>query len=117
MIRIAKTSSAYLKYINLVNTLQDIPSFPTLDALEERLINVLALAWQQNTKVSILDAINMISDVSYSTVHGRIKDLKEKGMIAVEIDEHDKRIKYIVPTKITNHYFDKMGECLLKAQR
>ncbi|MBU6468221.1 MAG: winged helix-turn-helix transcriptional regulator [Betaproteobacteria bacterium] len=117
MTRIAKTSTTYLKFINLVNSLKDLPTFPSLDALETRLINVLATAWQQGTKVSILDAINMIPDISYSTVHGRIKDLKDKGMIDVEIDAHDKRIKYVVPTKKTNYYFEKMGECLIKAQR
>ncbi|KXW55153.1 MarR family winged helix-turn-helix transcriptional regulator [Ferrovum sp. PN-J185] len=117
MSKAIKTSSTYLKFVNLVNSLKDLPTFPQMDALETRLIHVLASAWQQDTKVSILDAINMIPDISYSTVHGRIKDLKDKGMIGVEIDAHDKRIKYIIPTKKTNFYFEKMGECLIKAQR
>jgi hypothetical protein len=41
--------------------------------------------------------------------------LRQKGLLALEIDDIDNRVKYVVPTPQTNQYFAKLGDCLDKA--
>jgi DNA-binding MarR family transcriptional regulator len=53
--------------------------------------------------------------VSPSSVHRRLKTLRAKGLIALEEDKVDGRIKYIVSTRLFTKYLAKMDECMVKA--
>ena len=105
-------SSMYLRFINLMQAIRELPTFPKIDPVEERLLNMFAICWLKNQKLTVLEAMNMSPDVSPTTVHRRLKSLRSKGLIDLSIDEIDTRIKYIVPTKLTDEYFASMGKCL-----
>lgn len=110
-------SLTYLKFLNLVQAIRAIPAFPALDALEERLLNVFAAAWHSGRQITVLEAMGMLSDISPTTAHRRLKTLRKKGMIELKVDEIDSRVKYITPSEVAVRYFGAMGECLDKAQR
>ncbi len=117
MNKIRTQSNTYAKFLNLVQAIRDLPSFPKLDPLEERLLNQLASQWHLGIKVTVLEAMQMSTDVSAATVHRRLKTLRKKGMIALSEHETDSRIRYIVATDLTTKYFAKMGQCLDLALR
>ena len=106
---------SYLKFLNLVDTMRRLPSYPEMDSTEVRLLNSLAVQWYDDKKVSVLEAMNMLADVSPGSVHRRLKTLRAKGFIKLQEDEFDNRIKYIVDTPLSDKYFKKMNECLAKA--
>ena len=110
-------SNTYTKFLNLVQAIRDLPAFPPLDPLEERLLNQLASQWHAGQRVTVLEAMQMSSDVSAATVHRRLKTLRKKGMLALSEHETDNRIRFIVPTALTTKYFAKMGQCLDLALR
>ena len=56
--------------------------------------------------------MHTFSDISPSTVHRRLKTLRKKGFINLDVDQIDNRIKYIVHTDLTNRYFSHLGQCL-----
>jgi DNA-binding MarR family transcriptional regulator len=66
--------------------------------------------------MTVLQAMGMMTEISSTTAHRRIKSLRKKGLIALNIDEVDNRIKYVVPTDQSNKYFAQLGQCLDKAQ-
>lgn len=105
-------SSMYLRFINLMQAIRELPTFPKIDPVEERLLNMFAICWLKEQKLTVLEAMNMSPDVSPTTVHRRLKSLRSKGLIDLSIYEIDTRIKYIVPTKLTDQYFSSMGKCL-----
>jgi Fe2+ or Zn2+ uptake regulation protein len=107
-----KKSIAYLKFLNLVQALREMPAFPSIDPIEERLLNQLAAAWHLGKKVSVLEAMAMSPDASSTTVHRRLKTLKQKGIVELIADTDDSRVKYITPTKLATDYFDQLGKCL-----
>jgi hypothetical protein len=109
------TSTTYLKFLNLVAAIRDLPGFPDVDPVEERLLDLFAAAWHAGRKITVLEAMGMLTDISASTAHRRIKHLRQKGLLALEIDDIDNRVKYVVPTPQTNQYFAKLGDCLDKA--
>lgn len=108
-------SSAYLRFLNLMQAVRTLPMFPTIDALEERLLNVLAASWAQDKKITVLTATAMLSDTSATTLHRRLKSMRAKGLIDLQVDTVDFRVKYVVPTALTQRYFSELGACMHKA--
>lgn len=105
-------SSMYLRFINLMQAIRELPTFPKIDPVEERLLNMFAICWLKEERLTVLEAMNMSPDVSPTTVHRRLKSLRSKGLIALSVDDIDTRIKYIVPTQLTEQYFASLGKCL-----
>jgi predicted transcriptional regulator len=110
-------SDTYIRFLRLVQAIKDLPTFPMLDPLEERLLNQLAGLWHMGAKVTVLEAMEMSADVSAATVHRRLKTLRQKGMLTLTEHATDNRIRYLAPTKLTTQYFAKMGQCLDTALR
>jgi hypothetical protein len=108
----SKQSLTYLKFLNLVHAVRQLPAFPPMDPMEERLLNQLAASWHAGIQVTVLEAMRMSQDASATTVHRRLKTLRKKGIISLDIDEADNRIKYIAPTELATAYFAKLGHCL-----
>ncbi|MFZ4479226.1 MAG: hypothetical protein ACOYNZ_04970 [Rhodoferax sp.] len=110
-----KSSLTYLKFLNLVQSIRTLPGFPDIDAVEERMMNLLAASWQGKQQVTVLQAMDMVPGISASTAHRRLKALRKKGLIALEVDDIDNRVKYVVPTPEALNYFTALGRCLSKA--
>lgn len=110
-------SQTYLRFLNLVSAIRGLPAFPSLDAVEERVLNGLAAVWACGAKVTVLEAMRLTPDASPSTVHRRLKQLQEKGLIALRTDENDSRVRFIEPTAAANQWFAKLGQCMNLAAR
>jgi DNA-binding MarR family transcriptional regulator len=117
MSNISKNATLYLKFLNLVRAMDDASTMPSLDATEERLLSQLANAWAADKRVTVLEAMNLESDVSSTTIHRRIKSLKKKGVISLEMDETDNRIKYVLPTQLASEYFAALSKCMVAATK
>ncbi len=111
----SKASLSYLKFLNLAQSIRALPGFPAMDAVEERMMNLFAASWQAKQQVTVLQAMDMVQGISPSTAHRRLKALRKRGLIALEIDDIDNRVKYVVPTAKAIDYFARLGQCLIKA--
>ena len=109
-------SQIYLKFLQLVQAVRQLPDFPALDPVEERLLNLFATVWQTEQKITVLQAMGMSTDVSSTTAHRRLKSLRQKGVLTLESDLIDNRIKYVMPTPMTHQYFAQLGRCLDEAK-
>jgi len=107
-------SQNYWRFLNLVSAIRGLPK---LDAVEERVLNGLAAIWATGAKVTVLQAMELALDTSPTTVHRRLKSLREHGLIDLQEDATDSRIKYIVPTNAAKAYFAKLGQALEMAAR
>lgn len=110
-------SQTYIKFLNLAHAIRELPSFPSLDAVEEQLLNAFAAAWYKGHTVRVLEAMEMFPNISGSTVHRRLDTLRKKGMITLDADAENQRVKFIAPTPLAEKYFAKLGECLDKAMK
>lgn|SRR5512133_670460 len=106
---------SYLKFLHLVRTVRQLPGYPDMDGTEVRLLNALAQVWRSGIRIGVLDAMNLLPDVSPSSVHRRLKTLRTKGLVSLEEDKVDGRIKYVVGTELFARYLSKMDECLAQA--
>ena len=115
MVKNSAYSAIYLRFLNLTRAVRELPDFPDLDPVEERLLNLFASAWHLGQKITVLQAMGMSSDVSSTTAHRRLKSLRAKGMIALISDEADNRVKYVQPTAKAQDYFSQLGQCVDQA--
>lgn len=111
-----KHSLNYLRFLYLVHAIRQAPLLPQLDALEERLLNVFAAAWHAGTPIPVTEAYLLVPDASERTVSGRLKTLCEKDLLMFGKDDHDQRVRYVLPTERTNRYFSHLGRCMEQAQ-
>lgn len=109
-------SLAYVKFLNLVAAARQLPGMPEVDAVEDQILGFLARAWYAGQRVTVVEAMNSLPDVSPSTVQRRLKTLRAKGMLALQADEFDSRFKYIESTDLATRYFAAIGQCIHKAQ-
>ncbi len=109
-------SDIYLRFLNLTRAIRELPDFPDLDPVEERLLNLFASVWHLGQKITVLQAMGMSTDVSSTTAHRRLKSLRAKGMIVLMADEADNRVKYVQPTAKAQHYFSQLGQCMDQAR-
>jgi DNA-binding MarR family transcriptional regulator len=112
----SKYSATYLRFLNLVQAIREIPTFPVMDPVEERLLTMLAAVWHREKKITVLEAMSLTHEISATTAHRRLKTLRKKGMIDLDVDQSDSRVKYVVPTTLAKQYFTALGQALDKAQ-
>ncbi len=105
----------YLRFLNFSQAVRQSPAYPNLDLAEERLLDQLAASWCSGKRITVVKAMQMSPDASSTTVHRRLKTLRLKGMLDLEMDEDDNRVKYIVSTDLSRHYLGKLGESVVQA--
>lgn len=108
---------AYFKFLNLLQALREMPTFPAIDATEERLLNQLAAVWGTGNQITVLETMQLDAETSPTTIHRRLKSLRKKGVIQLTVDEIDNRIKYVVPTALAMDYFGQLSNALVKATK
>lgn len=102
---------SYLRFLHLVNNFakRDTKKWQ-MDAIEERLLNLLASQWHTNRYLSVVEAMNLMPEISPSTTYRKLKALREKGLVQLEVDPADNRIKYVRHTKETKEYFTQLSK-------
>ncbi len=110
-------SQTYVKFFNLMQAIRQKDRLFALDPVEERLLNCFAVVWGAGRALTASEASLIVEDVAPRTVQRRVVSLIEKGLLRVENDANDNRIKYFFATEKTNQYFDELSKCLEQAKR
>ena len=108
-------SEIYLNFLRISGDLRKSPAYPQLDLPEERLLDLLAMFWSSGKKITVLKAMQMSSDASSTTVHRRLKTLRLKGMLELQMDDDDNRVKYINSTQLSREYLSHLGKSVVAA--
>jgi len=109
-----RPADIYLRFLQLAEALRGMPSLPSLDPLEERILALVARANQERQRLSVRDMMAQQTLGSPATLHGRLKSMREKGWIMLA-DTEDSRRKQIELTQAALLHFDKLSKCLLQA--
>ena len=104
-----------MRFQSLMYLARQKTPFPELDPVEERVVSVLAAKWYEGSKMTVLEVIRTFEEFSISTMHKRLRSLRNKGVIALAFDQADARLRIIVPTRLTLDHFSHAGELLKKA--
>ncbi len=109
-------SSPYLRFLNLIDSLDRINPGKKLDFIEESLLNKIVLCSQANQSILVGDLISLAELGSQATLHGRLKNLSAMGFIKMAANE-DGRKKEVLPSKAALKRYEEMSKCLEKAAK
>lgn len=109
-----RPADIYMRFLQLAEALRGLPSLPSLDPLEERILAIVARAGQDEQRLSVRDMMAKDEFGSPATVHSRLKAMREKGWIMLS-DTEDTRRKQIELTQAALLHFDKLSKCLIQA--
>lgn len=109
-------ATAYLRFLQLAQTIQALPDGPGMDANETALLEAVVLRWYEGEPMTVREAIALSHLGSPATLHKRVTRLRHKDMLATLSQDGDRRAKYLIPTERTLEYMSRMGHSLHTAQ-
>lgn len=111
-----RPADIYIRFLRLAEALNGLPSLPSLDPLEERILTFIALASREDRSLSVRDVMGADDIGSPATLHARLKSMREKGWLVL-VDTEDGRRKNVVLTQSALKHFDRLSECLVEATK
>jgi DNA-binding MarR family transcriptional regulator len=111
----AEGIDVYIQFLSVALTHAKEAPISQLDADEIALLQAIALKDFAGEPAKVMDAMKFDSLGSPATLHRRLSKLRTLGVIEVEADSHDSRIKYLRVSELVQDYFARMGKALLKA--
>ena len=111
-----RPADIYLRFLQLAEALRGLPSLPTLDPLEEKILELVARMAQANERLSVREMMARSELGSPATLHARLKSMREKGWLTLA-DTEDTRRKQIELTPAALKHFDKLAEAFARAAK
>ena len=106
----------YLRFLRLARALnQNKNIVKDVDATAMLLLNEIAIQHLDDKPMTVTEAMTLSSIASPATIHRKLDELRELGLIEQVFEGKNRRTKYLVPTKLANTYFEKMSEVMTNA--
>jgi len=104
----------YLRFFNLVKALDE-------EILEDKNNNRLRLlkricveTWIKKNALTVNEVIAWSDHGSQSTLHKRLHDLVELGLVTLEYHQSDARVKTVQPTEKALKLFNKLDQLMMQ---
>ncbi len=107
----------YLRFLSLMHAIEGNGQLPALDLDAKRLLEVIAVKQSQNKAITVTDAMAMSQIASPATIHRKLDQLRELGMIDSHHEGTNRRTKYLKTTDKAQHYFSTVGSLIIQASK
>ena len=108
--------ATYLRFLQLTHALIDESEYlESVDETAIQLLNVIALNHANGKSLTVTEAMQLSSIASQATIHRKLVLLMESGLIEQTFEGKNRRTKYLVPTKIADKHFSKLGDAMMQA--
>ena len=94
----------HVRLLNLLGAIRDLAPFSVMTADEEELLRELIVRWHASEKITVSDVMRSFGDKSQTTAYRRVTALRDKGLVALRVDDQDRRVKYVEPTVLAHDY-------------
>ena len=109
-------SKVYLRYLRIARAIDILKkNNDSIDSTALQLLNELAVQHFDGKTLTVSQAIALNKIASPATLHRKLDELREAGLIEQVFKGADRRTKYLVPTKAADFYFAKMSEAMATA--
>ena len=110
-----KAHQLYLRFLNVLLTLEDGQEFPTLDLDSRRLLEEIAMREESGRSMTVTEAMALSGIASPATLHRKLDVLLESGLIQHKHAGDNRRTKHVVCTPMAIKYFDRAGKALQRS--
>ncbi len=109
-------SKLYLRFLRIARAveIQNTP-IKNIDSTALLLLNEIAVQHLDGKNITVTEAMLLSNIASPATVHRKLDELREAGLIEQVFEGKNRRTKYLVPTKEADSYFAKMSKAITNA--
>ncbi len=107
-----KSNQIYLRFLSLLHAIENSDELPQMDLEAKRLLEVIAIRFEEHKPLTVTEAMALYQIASPATLHRKLDQLREMGMIDTVFEGNNRRTKYMVPTDIAKRYFEKVEKAL-----
>ena len=106
----------YLRFLRIARDV-DVQKTPVknIDSTALLLLNEIAVQHHEGKNITVTQAMLLSNIASPATVHRKLDELREAGLIEQIFEGKNRRTKYLVPTKEADSYFAKMSKAITSA--
>jgi hypothetical protein len=106
----------YLRFLRIAREV-DVQKTPVknIDSTALLLLNEIAVQHHEGKNITVTQAMLLSNIASPATVHRKLDELREAGLIEQVFEGKNRRTKYLVPTKEADSYFAKMSKAITNA--
>ena len=109
-------SQLYLRFLRLAQVVEtQNTSVRDIDSNALLLLNEIALQHLADKPLSVTHAMALKKLASPATLHRKLDELREAGLIEQIFVGKNRRTKYLVPTKDAHSYFAKLSKAIMSA--
>jgi len=103
------------QYFNFLIAKSSQTLLQRLDPASEKFLELIALENFKGTNLTMMQALGFTKNLalSPSTLAKRVRLLQQMNLIEIHVDDADRRIKTLYPTKKASSYFSKLSEHLV----
>jgi DNA-binding MarR family transcriptional regulator len=105
----------YMRFLNLIQALDGGSSAPQMDLDAKKLLEVVSVRHDLGKSLTVTEAMALHHIASPATIHRKLDQLRELGMIDTVFEGKNRRTKYLVPTQAAQNYFEQIGQVMKQA--
>ena len=98
-----------MKYLKFSDIRQKIQSKYDVHSKECQILRVITQAHLKGSPFKVRDLLDTSTIASPATIHKAMKSLISKGLIKIEVNKDDARIKYLAPTSLAIKILTEIG--------
>lgn len=109
-------SNLYLRFLRITrsdNKNKNIVN--SIDTTAMLLLNEIAIQDFDGIRLNVSQVMTLKKIASPATIHRKLEELRNAGLIDQIFEGSNRRTKYLVPTKLAHAYFVKMSETMINA--
>jgi DNA-binding MarR family transcriptional regulator len=110
-----KAHQLYLRFLNVLHTLEEGDEFPALDLDARRLLEEIAMQENAGHSMTVSEVMGLSGIASPATLHRKLDILLESGLIKHQFEGQNRRTKHVVCTPAALKYFDRAGRALQRS--
>ena len=109
-------SQLYLRFLRLAQVVEtQNTAVINIDSNALLLLNEIALQHLAEKPLSVTHAMALKKLASPATLHRKLDELREAGLVDQVFEGKNRRTKFLVPTKLADAYFAKMSKAISSA--
>jgi DNA-binding MarR family transcriptional regulator len=110
-----KGHQLYLRFLNVLHTLENQQDFPAVDADARRLLDEIALREVSGQSLTVTEAMGLSDIASPATLHRKLDILRQNGLIKHKFEGENRRTKHVVLTPLALKFFDHAGRAMQRS--
>lgn len=109
------SKQVYMRFLSILHALEGQEGAPAMDLDAKKLLEVIAVRHEHKKPLTVTEAMALASIASPATIHRKLDQLRDMGMVTTVFDGDNRRTKYLVPTDAAHDYFESVGLAMTQA--